>query len=199
MISKHPFEPFIPNESSKLIIGTIPPPRFCTQPLELYGEDVNFYYGSRDNSFWKILSKIFNCSLEYSNTTEAIIQRKKLLTKLNIGITDIIDSCTHKNSSAADEDLLNIKFKDLKSLLQKNPNIDTLIYTSEFVKKQVNKYFKTYHSISRENKKIQSIKIGGVKYNVRILYSPSPNALRNLGKDGSEKRENQYTKFILEE
>jgi len=29
MYSKHPFEPFIPANATKLIIGTIPPYRFC--------------------------------------------------------------------------------------------------------------------------------------------------------------------------
>ncbi|QNL22232.1 hypothetical protein HZR84_09875 [Hyphobacterium sp. CCMP332] len=196
--SIHPYKPFIPVDSNKLIIGTIPPPRFCTQYKEIYKEDVNFYYGSRDNAFWPIIENVFDIELEYSNSKKAISERKNFLTKHGIGISDIIDKCIHKNDSAADEDLTNIEHKDLGELLRKNPQISILIYTSEFVKKQMNLHFNTYHSINKENRKIQSIIINGTKYNVRILYSPSPNALRNLGKQGSKKREKQYKEFILE-
>ena len=42
----HPYEPFIPENATKLIVGTLPPPRFTTG--ELKEGDVNFCYGSRD-------------------------------------------------------------------------------------------------------------------------------------------------------
>ena len=54
-IEEHPFPPFVPTNATKLIIGSIPPQRFCNQKengISLYPDDVNFYYGSRDNSFW---------------------------------------------------------------------------------------------------------------------------------------------------
>lgn len=196
MKSTHPFEPYIPADSEKLIIGTIPPPRFCKEPYQLYENDVNFYYGSRDNYFWGILEEVFERKLEYSNTEQAVQQRKDLLKKLKIGITDIVDSCIHSGDSAADSDLKDIEQKDIKSLLQKYPVIDSLIYTSEFVKKLVNEHFKTYHSIDPINRKKQSVKIDGKLYQVKILYSPSPSALRNLGKGGAEKRKEQYREFL---
>ena len=121
MKSTHPFEPYIPADSEKLIIGTIPPPRFCKESYQLYENDVNFYYGSRDNYFWCILEEVYETKLEYSNTERAVQQRKDLLQKLKIGITDIVDSCIHSGDSAADSDLKEIKQKDIKSLLQKYP------------------------------------------------------------------------------
>lgn len=93
-----------------------------------------------------------------------------------------------------------IEYKDIKSLLQKYPAIDTLIYTSEFVKKLMNKHFGTSHSIvDPSNRKKQSVKIGGKEYQVKILYSPSPLALINLGNGGAEKRKEQYLEFLTKD
>jgi G:T/U-mismatch repair DNA glycosylase len=197
MKSDHPFEPFLPPGASKLIIGTIPPPRFCKVPNELYHDDVNFYYGSRDNYFWPLLEDICQTTFEYKNNEYAIEQRKKILESLNIGITDIINSCIHSDNSAKDEQLKEIIHKDLKSLLNNSPAIDTLIYTSEFVKRQINSYFKTFHSIGQNDPKQQVVKIEDKLYRVKILYSPSPSGLRNMGENGSEKRKNQYREFLL--
>lgn len=199
MKSTHPFEPYIPADSEKLIIGTIPPPRFCKEPYRLYEDDVNFYYGSRDNYFWCILEEVFETKLEYGNTEQAVQQRKDLLKKLKIGITDIVDSCIHIENSAADSVLKEIRHKDIRLLLQEHPSIITLIYTSEFVKKLMNEHLKTYHSIDQNNRKKQSLKIDGKLYQVKVLYSPSPLALRNIGKDGVEKRKEQYRDFLTKD
>lgn len=188
----HPFEPFLNNKTNKLIIGTIPPHRYCIQPQELHSSDVNFYYGSRDNYFWDIIGQIFNKQFENVNTKEAIEQRKGFLEEINTGITDIIDSCERENESASDNKLKNIKYKDLKTLLDKNKQIETLIYTSEFVKRCINEYFNTYHVINKNNNKKQILKIINRTFDVHILYSPSPQALRNMGKNGHENRLKQY-------
>lgn len=196
MKSTNPFKPYIPADSEKLIIGTIPPPRFCKEPYQLYEDDVNFYYGSRDNYFWCIFEEVFATKLEFGNSEQAVQQRKDLLKKLKIGITDIVDSCIHVGDSAADSVLKEIKHRDIKLLLQEHPSINTLIYTSEFVKKLMNEHLKTYHLIDQSNRKKQSLKIDSKLYQVKILYSPSPSALINLGKDGAKKRKEQYREFL---
>ena len=59
--SIHPYREYIPENASKLIIGTIPPFRFCVSgEKRLYPRDVDFYYGSRDNGFW--LTSASGCS-----------------------------------------------------------------------------------------------------------------------------------------
>ncbi|WP_075352374.1 uracil-DNA glycosylase family protein [Algoriphagus marinus] len=197
MNSKHPFPPFIPSAASKLIIGTIPPARFCAEgEKQLFDTDVDFYYGSKENAFWDLVTEVFGEPLEKLNTQKAIDQRKSLLTALGIGITDIISECTRENQSASDDKLTVISRKDLGQLLIDHPSITTLIYTSEFVKKEINQLFGGYHLIDKENKKKQFIKINKKIYEVRILYSPSPSGLRNLGPDGRVKRLNQYRDFL---
>lgn len=180
MFSKHPYEPFVPQNATKLIIGTMPPYRFCIKPQNLFDDDVNFYYGSKNNYFWKLLSEVTGTTLTYKNSQEAINQRKSLLKKLNIGITDIVEKCIHKNEKSDDASLTEITNKPIKELLLQNPNIDTLIYTSAFVIKQINKIAdKSYHSW-KIPRKVGTIIINKKEYNVIVLYSPSPMALINI-------------------
>lgn len=191
-ISHHPYEPFIPENATKLIIGSIPPYRFCQNCEKLYNEDVRFYYGSKDNSFWKIISEITNIKLDFENTEKAITQRKDLLSFLKIGITDVIDACYHLNGKADDKSLKIIKQRDLRDLLMHHPQIDTLIYTSDFVKSQMNTIVdKNYHSLENKAERKWSTIINGKEYHVVVLYSPSPNALRGIP-GGEKTRHNQY-------
>lgn len=194
--SKHPYEPFIPEGADKLIIGTIPPYRFC-QEDELFSDDVNFYYGSRDNYFWEIMSEITDSTLHFENTEEAIRERKDLLTQLNAGMTDIIESCTHIDGKSDDASLCNIKTKDIATLLSKYQNITELIYTStsNTIIHFMNNSIKTNHSWSKENKLDGNIVIDGKKYIVRKLYSPSPKALWSITKE--ERIERYKTVFGL--
>jgi G:T/U-mismatch repair DNA glycosylase len=197
MISVHPYEPFIPLNASKLIIGSIPPARFCTEtPIELFDLDVPFYYGSRDNRFWRTLGEITATDFLMENSEDAIEQRKRFLDERDIGITDIIQSCVHKDGNADDKSLLDIRHKDLKGLLIQFPAIDTLLYTSEFIKGQVYRQTGVYHRSIANNPKAKELIIGDKIYKVHILYSPSANALRNMGKGGGQKRRQQYERLF---
>lgn len=69
-IYKHPYPPFIKEDTTKLIVGTLPPPRFSTG--ELKEKDVDFCYGSYYNSLWLFIDKIYNLNLRYDNSEEAI-------------------------------------------------------------------------------------------------------------------------------
>ena len=71
----HPYPPFIPNNATKLIVGTLPPPRFTTGDLKV--GDVHFCYGSRDGQLWPILDRIFKLNLLFETSEEAIKQRKE--------------------------------------------------------------------------------------------------------------------------
>lgn len=181
MYSKHPYEPYIPQNATKLIIGSIPPYRFCTEPQDLFDNDVNFYYGSRNNYFWKLLTEVTGIQLDYKNTEAAVNQRKTLLTNLNVGVTDIIQQCIHKDRKSDDASLQKITLKPLKELLFLNPQIDTLLYTSKFIIKQINQIAdKSYHEEWDSSKKHGTVVINGKKYNVVVLYSPSPLARRRV-------------------
>ena len=70
---KHPYKPFIQEFTEKLIVGTLPPPRFSSG--DLLEKDVDFCYGSYYNSLWLYLDKIYDLKLRYDNSEEAVMQR----------------------------------------------------------------------------------------------------------------------------
>ena len=190
--SIHPYEPFIPKDATRLIIGSIPPVRYCTIPKVLKQVDVDFYYGSDDNAFWRIMADVSGINLSFMNSQDAVAQRKRLLESIGVGIMDIVKSCNRKGESALDTDLAIVEYFPLSQILKEHPTVDTLIYTSTYVKSQVNTYLKSWHSIDPHNPRLQSVIINGRRYKVVILYSPSPTALRGMGKGGAEKRMEQY-------
>ena len=123
----HPYQPFIQKDTTKLIVGTLPPPRFSTG--ELLEKDVNFCYGSYYNSLWLFIDKIHHLNLRYDNSHEAIEERKQFLIKHKIGVCDIVDSCEREKIDASDLGMKNIQLRDVVDYLKQYPNIDTLLFT----------------------------------------------------------------------
>lgn len=62
-VHTHPYEPFLFTAATKLIVGTLPPPRFSQGDLK--EGDVNWCYGSRDGQLWPILNRIFKLNLSF--------------------------------------------------------------------------------------------------------------------------------------
>ena len=123
----HPYKPFIFEDTEKLIVGTLPPPRFSTG--ELIKQDVDFCYGSYYNSLWLYLNMIHHLDLEFENTNKAIEQRKNFLRKHKIGVCDIVDSCTRVKIDASDLGMQNIQLRNLIGYLNKYPKVHTLLFT----------------------------------------------------------------------
>ena len=200
MRSVHPYEPFVPQGATKLIIGTIPPYRFCIEPQELRDGDVNFYYGSRANAFWRLIEQATGETFDFENTEKAVEQRKVFLDKRGIGITDVVQSCVHQDGKSDDISLQSIQPKPVGRLLSEHPSIDTLIYTGRSSQNNsvmwlMNHYIadKGYHrSVGGESAE-KRVLINGKTYRVILLYSPSPNALRGID---PETRFQQYQQVL---
>jgi G:T/U-mismatch repair DNA glycosylase len=126
-LHEHPYPPFIPKGATKLIVGTLPPPRFSMGKLKK--GDVNFCYGSIDGQLWKILNKIFKLELTFETSDFAIQQRKDFLIKNNIGICDIVASCERQKMDASDIGMENIQLRDMGYFLKKNSKVHTLLLT----------------------------------------------------------------------
>lgn len=123
----HPYPPFLFPEATKLIVGTLPPPRFTSR--EMKKGDVDFCYGSRDGQLWPILDRIFDLGLVYETTREAIEQRKHFLFKRRIGICDIVEGAVREKVDASDLGMQDVQLRDLVRILQTYPNVDTLLFT----------------------------------------------------------------------
>lgn len=90
----HPYPPYILPDTTLLIVGTLPPPRFTTG--ELNDHDVDFCYVSSNGMLWKIWNHLYDLNLVFENTQFAIEHRKAFLKREKIGICDIV---MHGNSS----------------------------------------------------------------------------------------------------
>ena len=113
---KHPYKPFIQKDTEKLIVGTLPPPRFSIGRLK--EGDVDFCYGSRDGLLWPILDRIFLLNLKYESSVAAIKQRKDFLQDHNIGICDIVSSCERDKIDASDLGMKHIVLRQFKPNLR---------------------------------------------------------------------------------
>ncbi len=123
----HPYEPFLFEEATKLIVGTLPPPRFTTRDLK--PDDVDFCYGSRNGQLWPILDEIFRLNLEYETTDFAIQQRKHFLLQRKIGVCDIVANAERIKIDASDLGMQNIQLRNLVRYLKEYKNVDTLLFT----------------------------------------------------------------------
>jgi G:T/U-mismatch repair DNA glycosylase len=187
LIHKHPYKPFIPKNATKLIVGTLPPPRFYNGILKK--GDVNFCYGSIDGQLWKILDEIFNLKLKFETTEFAIQQRKDFLISTNIGICDIVESCERKKMDASDLGMENIELRDLLYYLKKHPKVDTLLLTGgnskngpEYhLRRQLKNKKTELNSISLETPRIHHFEFEERIIKVISLTAPSGTANRAVG------------------
>lgn len=163
---QHPYKPFIQKDTTKLIVGTLPPPRFSTG--ELLEKDVNFCYGSYYNSLWLFIDKIHNLGLQYNNSQEAIDERKAFLIKHKIGVCDIVESADREKIDASDLGMQNIKLRDVIGYLKKYSSIETLLFTGGnskngpeyFFRKHLKDYQLKLNLVSNEVPRVHQFKLG---------------------------------------
>jgi len=195
---QHPFEPYVPENAKKLILGTMPPHRFCAQPQEIGNDDVNFYYGSKDNGFWDILGDITNNIFDQKNNGDSIQQRKDFLNNYNLAIADIIYQFTRCGQSALDTSLCVYKLRSITDVLEKNQNIELILFTSGEVEKYFKKQFnshKIYFTPDKYNKKQSTFTMNSKTYITHRLYSPS--SMTNITGIKKVDKVEEYRQFVL--
>lgn len=123
MIEKHPFAPFVPNQSRILILGSFPG-RESTQTKR---ENDWFYCASR-NQFWKIIESV------YDQTLGTTSYKQDLFHQRNIAITDIIESCVRRDNKNSDDNLVNKVYNKhaIAKIIAQNP-IKKILFTSKSV------------------------------------------------------------------
>ena len=145
----HPFGPFYQSDSKILILGSFP---------SIKSRADGFYYGNKQNRFWKMLSKIFaeknQKKSEISKTSEnleplesseklesieTIEQKKNFLRKNKIALYDTIKECSI--SGSADSSIRDVVPADIKKIL-KESKIEKILLNG----KTAEKYFLKYQS-----------------------------------------------------
>jgi len=184
---KHPYKPFIKENTQKLIVGTLPPPRFSIG--ELLEKDVDFCYGSHYNSLWLYIDKIHNLNLKYDNSAEAIEQRKQFLIEQKIGVCDIVESCERNKIDASDLGMKNIVLRNLVGYLKQYPTVNTLLFIGGnskngpeyFFRKHIKEYDIKLKTVSNYVPRIHQFTLYGRTIKTVSLTSSSGSANRAIG------------------
>ena len=112
-MNNYAFQPFYDKSSRVMILGSFP---------SVKSRQEGFYYGNKQNRFWKTLSNIFNESVP-----ESIEDKKALLTRHHIALYDIVAVSSLKGSSdkalSKDFELIN----NLDKLLPPYTNVEKVI------------------------------------------------------------------------
>ncbi|WP_297796086.1 uracil-DNA glycosylase family protein [uncultured Eudoraea sp.] len=193
----HPYDPFLFDDATKLIVGTLPPPRFTTR--ELREGDVDFCYGSRNGQLWPILDHIFGLNLKYETTNEAVKQRVDFLIRHKIGICDIVESAQRTKIDASDLGMKNVSLRNLIGFLHKYRKVDTLLFTGGnskngpeyFFRKQLREHGIKLKTVSQEIPRINEFILSeDSKRTVRTvsLTAPSGAANRAVGSFAAYKK-----------
>ena len=183
----HPYRPFIPSTATKLIVGTLPPPRFTTGELKV--GDVDFCYGSRDGLLWQVIDRVFELDLKFESTDEAVRQRKEFLEKNGIGICDTVESCRRRKVDASDLGMAEVELRDLIEILKKHPKINTLLFTGGnskngpeyFFRRLLKEYDLKLKVVSNEVPRVHEFLLDGRRIKTVSLTAPSGSANRAIG------------------
>ena len=172
----HPWNWYCPKTAKAIVIGTFPP--------TLRNWSFDFFYPNKNNYFWKIMARISDYSLHYFSGEEAVSERKELLNRLQLGVSDMGQIIRRKTGNSLDENLEIVAYMDIFRLLKENPSIRKLIFTSSSGKSSAIRWFKNYlalHAIPFQVPQGKrplrtSILLNEKEYEIVLLYSTSPRA-----------------------
>lgn len=196
-----PWPEYIPQNADKLILGTF--------PTKKENRDFEFFYPNNNNKFWRVLARIANFNLTpIEKTAEgrilAVEERKQILDKLKLAITDIGAVVLRQNNSSLDSNLFPVEFTDIFSIIEANPQIRTIILTSSSSGNSVLSWFRIYCHINEMELNIDkknngfpiktTINVNGATLKIVIVYSTSGAA--GMTEDFLV---NQYMSVITEE
>ena len=148
-IQFHPYPPFIPETTRRLILGSAPPSRFCSPNKDkLKDKDIDYYYGSYSrgyNLLWDLLFHIFEpeSQSELQNIRNLRIPREErtctqqkffqnFLQRYYLGIADILYQFIRRDQSSADSNIRPLKFLNLTEYLYQSPELQTIFCTSHY-------------------------------------------------------------------
>lgn len=184
----HPYLAFIPENATKLIVGTLPPPRFTTG--ELKPGDIDFNYGSRDGQLWVILDHIFEADFTYKTTKKAIVERKQFLRNNKIGICDMVACAYREKIDASDIGIKKFELRNLIGVLKNYPKIKIILFTGGNSKNGPEYFFRKHirpfkeiqlTRINADSPKIHEFILDGRTIKTVSLTAPSGAANRAVG------------------
>lgn len=192
----HPWKLFAPQNSRTLIVGTFPTAK--------KNWAFDFFYPNKLNLFWLVISKVLKHELKHFSGAEAVEERKTLLELLNLAITDMGSEIMREDDSSLDEKLTVIQYTDILHILNENPKISKVIFTSSSGPVSASKWFMEYlrsknisYKFPKGLKPLKSeLQFQGKLIKLVILYSPSRRASNRISFDKLvEMYENEIRSF----
>lgn len=142
-VETHPFDPFINEKTQVLIVGTFPPSRFAVSDKKIDSEgylitqnskgekikEVHWFYGSKDNGLWILMEEIFG------GFGSNIQSRQERCKSLGIGFVDLFHTIGRYDQDwSSDETIYAIEVRSLSYILERNPQITHILFTSNLSK-----------------------------------------------------------------
>lgn len=153
---------YTPSGATAMLLGTFPSVLIREAFGRVRASDVDFFYGSADNNFWKDLGIIYGVAFAFQRTEAAIQQRMQLLDELQLALSDAIFACTTLGS-AMDTALQNIERNEsIIRTLDEFPSIGKLYFTSSSGK------------VNAESLTLRLLKEKGRSSGMRILQQSGP-------------------------
>lgn len=119
----HTFGPLYSKDSRILILGSIPSPA---------SREVGFYYGHKQNRFWKMLAEVYGMPLP-----ESIEEKRALVLGHGLALWDVIEECDI--IGASDSSVKNVIPTDIPALLEKT-QIERILCNGALAKKIYDRY-----------------------------------------------------------
>lgn len=156
------FCPFVNGDSRILILGSFP---------SVKSREENFYYGNKQNRFWRTLAQIFGEELP---TT--VDEKKDMLSKHKIALWDVVVECEIEGS--LDADIKNAVVCDMTQIF-KTAAVKRIILNGGAAKK----YFKkAYPNLMAITDCLPSTSPANTKFDFKIWKKTLTSALAERGK-----------------
>ena len=149
----HEFGPVYNHESKILILGSFP---------SVKSREQQFYYGHRQNRFWKVLANVFDSV----DVLDDIDQKRTFLLGHKVALWDVIASCDIIGSS--DSTIKNVKENDMRVILDA-ADIRAIFANGTKAYELFEKYCEAYCTIGIPVKKLPSTSPANAAWNVERL------------------------------
>ncbi|MDR1610376.1 MAG: hypothetical protein LBS08_02575 [Candidatus Symbiothrix sp.] len=179
----HPWNWYVPAGAKSIIIGTFPP--------TLRNWSYDFFYPNKNNYFWRIMARIAGKPLQYFSGEKAVEERKNILNRLRVGVSDMGKIIRRTDGSSSDENLEIVEYMDIFEILEENPSLRKIIFTSSAGKSSAIGWFKSYLALHDIDFRIPkgkrplrtSVQIAAKDVEIVLLYSTSARAGATISVD----------------
>lgn len=152
------FDPIVYDNPKFLVLGSLP---------SIKSLDNAEYYAHPQNRFWKVLSVVFNESIDTYD------EKKEILRKNHIALWDVVKSADRNGSS--DSSIRNVIPNEVDKFVLKYPTIEKILCTGTLAYSLCLKYFS---NINVEIVKLPSPSPANASYSIEKLVNIYANYLK---------------------